>query len=181
MSLKDSRTAFGWVSIVNHWSIAVLILALLASGLVLEEMTGGADKAWLIGLHKQVGVAALGLALWRIAWSRLQPETPAAVAGTPPWTARARAGLHLFLVIASVALPVSGVVMSLYHGHDVAFLGLTIAAQGEIDAVADAAGAVHALGGQLLMLAVAGHALVALKHHFLDHDPTLVRMLKARA
>jgi cytochrome b561 len=181
MSMKDSRAGFGWMSIVNHWSVAVLILGLLASGLVLEEMARGPDKAWLIGVHKQLGVLALVLALWRVVWSWMQTEAPGAVPGSSPWTARARVGLHLVLVIASVALPVSGVVMSLYHGHDVGFLGLTIPAQGEVEAIASPAGAVHALGGTLVMVAVAGHALVALKHHVVDRDPTLVRMLRARA
>ena len=176
MPLRDSPRTFGWMSILNHWSIAVLIIVLLVSGLVLEEMAHGAAKGALIDVHKQLGVLALLLALWRIGWQRLQERTQA-VPESATWTRRARAALHLLLVVASLALPVSGVLMSLYGGHAVSFLGLTMPAQGEVAAIGEPAHVVHALGGKLMIAAIAAHALAALKHHFIDHDATLVRML----
>jgi cytochrome b561 len=33
------------------------------------------------------------------------------------------------------------------------------------------------IGGWILVAAVAGHALVALKHHLVDHDATFARMV----
>lgn len=176
MPLPDSPRTYGWMSILNHWSMAVLIIVLLVSGLVLDEMARGAAKGALIDLHKQLGVLALLLALWRIGWQRLQERTQA-VPESAAWTRRARAALHLLLVVASLALPVSGVLMSLYGGHDLTFLGLTIPAQGEVAAIGEPAHVVHDLGGKLLIAAVAAHALAALKHYVVDRDGTLVRML----
>ena len=176
MKLHDTRTAYGWMSIVNHWSVAALILGLLVSGMVLENMAGGPAKGMLVGLHKQAGVLALLLTLWRIGW-RMTQENTGALESASPWAARARATVHLLLLAASVALPVSGMLMSLYGGHDIAFLGLTIPSPGEVPAIAGPAHAVHGIGGKVVIAGVAAHALAALKHHFLDRDVTLVRML----
>ncbi len=176
MAMKDTRNAFGWMSIVNHWSIAALIIVLLATGLVLEDMARGPEKAWLIGVHKQLGVAALILALWRIAWSSSQATTTP-IPGTSRWSVRARAVLHICLVALSVALPASGMLMALYNGRDIAFLGLTIPAQTELAAIAEPAHVIHEVGGKFLLFAVGLHAAAALKHHFIDRDRTLVRML----
>ncbi|MQX38100.1 cytochrome b [Roseospira navarrensis] len=177
MALLNTRDRYGWVSILNHWTIAALILGLTVFGLVLEEMPRGPDKGALIDIHKTLGVLALALALARIGWSALQPH-PAAMADASPKAVRARTIMHGLLIAATLALPISGILMSLYHDHAVSLLGLaTIPAQGTVAWIAEPAGVVHALGGKLVLLLVAGHAVVSLKHHLWDRDPTLRRML----
>ncbi len=164
------------MSVVTHWSIAVLIIALLASGPVIAALPEGVARGALIHLHKEAGIIAILLTPWRIAWHSVEPETPPATA-MERWKARARRFMHVFLVVGSLVVSVSGVMMSLCHGYDVPVLAIfALPAQAEIAAIAVPARFVHGIGGDLLMIAVAFHA-AALKHHFVDHDRTFVRML----
>lgn len=177
MALTDTRTGYGWITIINHWLTAVLILGLIAFGLVLEGMPRSPDKGALIHLHKSLGVLALLLALVRIGWRAWQPRI-VPFAGQPDWEPRAAQAVHLALIAATVLVPLSGVLGSVYGGHDVAFFGLPLlAAQGEVAAIQAVAHVVHVWGSYLILAIVAGHAVVALKHHFLDGDTTLRRML----
>ncbi|MBB4264957.1 cytochrome b [Roseospira visakhapatnamensis] len=179
MPLTDTRSRYGWISIINHWTIALLILGLIAFGLVLAGMPRSPDKGALIQVHKTLGVLALALALVRIAWATLQTR-PGAVEGQSVAAERLRDLLHRTLLVATVALPASGVLMSLYNGHAVAMLGLfTIPAQGEVAWIAGPAHLIHEWGSYLVLALVAGHALVSLIHHFWNDDPTLRRMLSA--
>ena len=181
MTLHDTRQNFGWMSVVTHWSVAVLIIALLASGPVIAALPDGAARSALIHVHKEAGIIAILLTLWRIAWHSLEPETQPATA-MERWEARGRHAMHVFLVVGSLAVGLSGVVMSLYHGHDVPVLmAFALPAQAEIAAIAVPARFVHGIGGDLLMIAVAFHAAAALKHHFIDRDRTFVRMLGKEA
>jgi len=43
---------------------------------------------------------------------------------------------------------------------------------------ADLVAKTHAIAAQLLIFLVALHSLAALKHHFINKDTTLIRMLK---
>jgi len=181
MSLVDSRSTFGWISIVQHWVIAALILVLIAVGLIIANMPDGPTKGSLIGLHKMTGVAALALALVRILWGQTQTQ-PGAIEGSPAIFVWARKAMHVSLLVFSVLIPLSGVLMSLFFNHPVNILGLfTIPAQGEVLWIAMPAHFVHEWGSYALLALIAGHALVSLKHHFMDHDATLRRMLSPTA
>jgi cytochrome b561 len=88
-------------------------------------------------------------------------------------------------------MPVSGFMMSALGGHGVAFFGLELVPPNpdpfnpqEVVAinasVASVAHEVHEYAGFVLILAVVLHVLGALKHHVVDHDGTLRRMLGAK-
>ncbi|KAA5604071.1 cytochrome b [Roseospira marina] len=180
MALADTRSRYGWISIINHWAIAALILGLIAFGLILEGLPRSPMKGDLIQVHKLLGVLALTLALLRLGWRALQ-RSPGAVEGQPALAETLRTALHATLLVATVLLPLSGIVMSLYNNHPVSLLGLyTIPAQGEVGWLAATGHIVHEWGSYLVLLLVAGHALVSLKHHFIDRDDTLSRMLPDR-
>jgi len=177
VTLTDSNNRYGWVSVVNHWAIAVLILGLIALGIVLGDMPRSPQKGALMTVHKTLGMVALILALVRIAWATTQTR-PGPIEGQPAIAARLRDLLHITLFVATVALPLSGILMSLYNNRDVSVLGLfVIPGQGEVGWMAALAHGVHEWGSYLVLALVAGHALISLKHHFLDKDPTLRRML----
>ncbi|MBB4286343.1 cytochrome b [Roseospira goensis] len=180
MRLTDSKTGYGLVTIINHWAIAVLMLGLIAFGLILEGMPRTPDKGALVGLHKSLGVLALALALVRIGWRAWQPAiTP--FAHQPRWEPTLARAMHLTLIAATILIPLSGVLSSVFGGRDLTVFGLfTIPALGEVAAVRSVAHVIHGPGSYLVLALVAGHALVSLKHHFLDRDTTLRRMLTSR-
>ena len=55
MALKDEGTRFGAISIINHWTIAVLIIVMLAIGLYMDSLPRGPGRGEWIDLHKSIG------------------------------------------------------------------------------------------------------------------------------
>jgi cytochrome b561 len=81
------------------------------------------------------------------------------------------------------AIMLSGYLISTADGRAIEVFGwfaVPATLQG-IDGQEDVAGDVHFYLAVTLMVIVGGHALAALKHHFIDRDPTLRRMLRPRA
>lgn len=178
MRLKDTATTYGTVAIANHWALAAVVIALLVSGIVAGELVEGALRTAVVGPHKAVGVLVLALVAWILGWWALQRDRPGPIPGTPRWEAFARRAMHVFLLAGTVILSVSGIVMATFKGKAIEVFGLfTIAAREKTPWLAEAAHEVHVIGGWILLLAVVGHAAVALKHHVVDHDTTFARML----
>lgn len=178
MRWRDTADRFGTVSIINHWLLAAVVIALLASGLVIGELVEeGAIRSALLGPHKAVGVLVLALVAWPPLWWALQGDRPGAVPGTPPPAAFARKAMHVLLLAGTVILSISGIVMATFKGKPIDAWLFTIPPQAETPWLAAAAKDVHVIGGWILVAAVAGHALVALKHHLVDHDATFARMV----
>lgn len=178
MTLNDTQKGYGLVSIVNHWATAVLIATAIGLGWIFEDMERGPLKGELFAVHVAVGLTVLALALVRIAW-RYANATPA-LAGQPAAWERiaARAG-HVALMAMLVIMPLSGILMVVGGGHELAFFGLTLipASGQEIEALNGAGHVIHGLGANLLIALIAIHILAAFKHHLFDRDATLTRML----
>lgn len=172
------ETTYGLTSRINHWVIAVAMIGMLGFGLYLEF--GGLAreaKGSLIGIHKSVGVLVLIFGLWRVTW-RLLKGFPAAVSSMPAWQEVASKVAHWVLLAGIIVMPVSGLVGSLFGGRDVSVFGLfTIPAQAKIEWLQSLSGGVHGLFGKALAVVVVIHIAAALKHHFVDKDATLSRML----
>ncbi|MFP4127278.1 MAG: cytochrome b [Alphaproteobacteria bacterium] len=178
MRWRDTAERFGTVSIINHWLLAAVVIGLLASGLIIGELVGeGAIRNALLGPHKAVGVLVLALVAWLPLWWALQGDRPGAIPGTPPLEAFARKAMHVVLLAGTAILTLSGIVMATFKGNPVDAWLFTIPAQSKTPWLASAANDVHVIGGWILTAAVVGHALVALKHHLVNHDATLARMI----
>ena len=177
MRLRDNAETYGSVSIFNHWLLASVVIALLVSGVLAGEFLSDQARMAILGPHKAVGVLVLAVVVWSGIWRLLQRTRPAAIPGTPPLEALARKAMHAFLILATVALSVSGALMAIFKGKPVDAYLFVIPAQAETPWLAGMAHDVHVVGGYLLLFAVVGHAAVALKHHVVDHDPTFARMI----
>ena len=90
--------------------------------------------------------------------------------------------VHIFLYSALFVLMISGYLISTADGRAIdVFNQLSIASLGELFTdQEDLSGIVHKYLAYALMLTVILHALAALKHHFIDKDNTLRRMLGSR-
>jgi len=182
MALRDTSARFGAASVLNHWILAIVVIALLISGLLIAEVLGETTRALLIPGHKWGGGLAVALVVWMLVWRFSHSNRPGALPGTPKPEAMARAGMHAVLLIGTLVLTLSGVQMSIFSGHDVNVLSLfTIPAQDKNEAIAGWAHQVHTVVGWVMVAAVAAHAAVGAKHHVLDRDETFLRMLARRA
>ena len=132
-----------------------------------------------MSIHKAVGVLVLILGLWRVTW-RLIKGFPAPASSMPPWQEMASKLAHWALLAGIIVMPVSGLVGSLFGGRDVSVFGLfTLPAQAKIEWLQSLSGGVHGLFGKALAVVVVIHVAAALKHHFVDKDATLSRMLSS--
>lgn len=174
-------TTYDRLSRFNHWVIAAAVIGMLCFGFYLEY--GGLPreaKGSLIGIHKAIGVLVLLYGLWRVAW-RLAQGFPADIPGMPKWQAWAARAVHWALLVLVVLMPLSGLVASIYGGRAVDVFGwFTIPARPEIAWLSGLGGAVHGWTAIALSLLIAIHVAAALRHHFIDHDGTLLRMVSGR-
>lgn len=173
---------YGAVSRVNHWVIATLFLAALALGLTMEFAPLDREtKFLLMDPHKAFGLSVFVYGLWRVGW-RIVHGFPEPAGDDPRWQHIAAKSVHYLLLIAILAMPLSGMMMSLAAGRALDIGGVTILpALGSIEWLSGAAHAVHGFGGKLAALLVALHIGAALKHHFVDRDATLKRMITGQS
>ena len=166
-------------AIVLHWLTALLIIAAFTLGLVMTDIPGlTPTKLKYFSWHKWMGVTVLALAVIRVLWRKANtpPPHPASMSA---WQTKAADAMHLILYVLIFAVPVSGYLYTTAAGVPVVYFGLF-----QIPALFDANPAlkaalkpVHYWLNMVLAAAVAGHVLAALKHHFIDKDGVLKRML----
>lgn len=73
--LRNTRTGYGSVAIAFHWSMAVLILGMLALGLYMHDLPLDQPSTFaLYQWHKSFGFVVLALAVLRLLW-RLSTAT----------------------------------------------------------------------------------------------------------
>ncbi len=174
MPLQNTSERWGGLSKGLHWLVVLLVLAQFALARIAGNLPLGLEKLATLARHKSIGITILGLAVLRLLWRYLSPG-PA----LPAMQRRVAAGTHVALYAVLFAIPLSGWLMSSARNYPVSWFGLLqlpdLVAPGE--AAFRFWRASHEwLTGALLALA-ALHALAALKHHFVDRDDVLRRML----
>jgi cytochrome b561 len=177
MAMKDDGVRFGAISIINHWAVATLIIVMIAIGLYMGELPRGAAKGEWVDLHKSIGIIVLFLGAWRVLW-RLIHRFPDDIARMPPWQQFVAKAVHILLLFAILAMPISGYMLSSMGGHPVSFFGLfDMPVLPQDKTIARAASQVHGVVAYMLIGLIALHVFGALKHHAVDKDATLRRML----
>ena len=164
-------------AIALHWITAGLIVANLALGVSMVGLPISPRKlSWYV-VHKSIGITIFLLTSLRLAWRALRPH-PAPVA-MPVWQRRAAAASHALLYALLFAIPVSGWVYSSATGVQVMYLGLfslpDLVARNR--ALGDVLRLVHVGLNMLLVAAVCLHVAAAVRHHVVDRDRVLARML----
>lgn len=178
MALRQKSSYTGLAKAL-HWIMAAVVITAWVFGLLQDDMPAGPEKMSLINTHKAIGSTVLVLVALRILWRLFNP--PPALPGTmAPWLQLgARAG-HLLLYVLMVAMPLSGWLISSAFGYPVMLAGVielpSLLAEKD-EALGELAAGAHGLMAWILAAAVLGHAAMALKHHFVDRDDVLTRML----
>ncbi len=161
-----------------HWLIALAIIATFALGVYMQDLPLSPDKLRLYSWHKWAGVTIFLLVLIRLAW-RLGHRPPGPSAGTPAWEHRAASLVHLLLYVLMIAVPVSGWLMSSAKGVRTVWFGvLPLPDLLEKDkALGELLLGVHRTLNFSMAALVLVHVGAALKHHLIDRDEVLARML----
>ena len=177
MKTADSKEGYGVVSVINHWVVGLLVIALIIFGLTSERMDNVPERFEIIRLHKATGITVLVLALWRLYW-RVKQGFPTPVPGHPSWQITAAKFMHWFLIVAIIAMPVSGLLWSLTGGRDVSYFGLfTIPAFADSEGVSDAFETFHRLFSKVLIAGIVIHTLAGVYNAVSDFKTSGRRMI----
>ncbi len=177
----DPPARYTSTAIAFHWLIALAIAGTFTLGLYMSDLALSPDKLRLYSWHKWVGVTLFLLVCLRLAWRLLNPP-PALPEPMPGWQRLAAEWTHILLYVLMFAIPLSGWLMSSAKGFQTVWFGVL--------PIPDLLSKSKVLGEQLelvhkglnffMAFLVAGHALAAFKHHYLDRDDVLLRMLPER-
>ncbi len=165
------------VAVFLHWTIALLIIGMIAVGLTMEDYPISI-RFLAINLHKSFGLTILALSLFRLYW-RLRNPAPPLPEGMSSFEQFAAKASHWFFYFLIIAMPLSGwLFVSAYGKYPTVFFTLF-----EVPhlPVAKALGAPLKIAHYYLAMGTLGllalHIAAALKHHFINHDTVLRRML----
>ena len=178
MALTNTREHYGWISILLHWSMAIILISLYFVGDYMVDLTYY-DRLYhtLPAWHKAFGVLMGFALLLRLAWLYAQPRP--AVLGKPGISHTLAHGGHLALYGLLLVMIISGYLISTAKGKGIEIFGWfeLPALLTENEARGELAGKIHAVAATVFILLVGVHALAALLHHFYWKDRTLTRML----
>jgi cytochrome b561 len=178
MAFLNTPASWGSVQKFFHWTIAILVIGLLCLGLYMTSQKISPAVFRLFALHKSFGIVALTLIVLRLLWTFLTPRTHS-LPSHQPWEKFLAHVVHGFLYAAVIFMPLSGWVMSSAKNFHVSVFGWFTLPDlvGPSDEVAHRARDFHDTLAWILIAALGLHAAGALKHHVIDRDSTLRRML----
>lgn len=170
---------YGYVSIFFHWLSALTIFGLFGLGYYMVDLTY--YDSWYKTapeLHKSIGLIFFGFMVLRVIW-RAKQIRPNHLASHSPFEIKAGKVTHRVLYLLIFIIMLAGYLISTADGRGIEIFELiTIPAIGSvIENQEDIAGLVHQWLAYLLITLAVLHALAALKHHFIDKDDTLNRII----
>ncbi len=170
---------YNLVARVVHWLSALVVIGLFAVGLWMVDLSYYSEwyrtaPHW----HKSIGLLLGGLTLFRLVWKSVTVSPKAEGASYEVLGAKLA---HLAMYAILFVLFFSGYLISTADGRGIDVFDLfTVPSVGALIAnQADIAGEVHFYAAWTLIILAAVHALAALKHHFINKDNTLRKMIGA--
>ncbi|WP_082113937.1 cytochrome b [Kiloniella litopenaei] len=186
--MLNTSENYGGIARLFHWVIAVAVTGLFGLGLYMVELSyyEPAYKTYP-ALHKSIGILVAILMVLRLIW-RLINITPQPLSIAPRSSREANKQklehaaaslVHFLLYALPFALFLSGYLISTADGRPIfVFDAIRVPAIfPPSKGLEDTAGLVHEIIAWSLAGFVVLHALAALKHHFINKDRTLLRML----
>lgn len=177
------------VAIILHWMIAISIIGLIGAGLWMVEAIKKPETRALAfdvyQLHKSLGLTVLVLSVVRLLW-RLAHPAPPLPAGMSSIERFGATFTHVAFYVLMIAMPLAGWVMvsASKFGLPTIVFGLFewphiawIAALEGKEPVEAAAKSAHKYMGYGLAALLALHVGAALKHHVVNRDDVLARMV----
>jgi cytochrome b561 len=179
MPFRNTTRSWGSLSKLLHWLIVLLIINQWAIATWADSKPEiSLARAKALTLHKSFGITILMLAVLRLLWRWTNP-VPDLTAETRPWERVLAKLSHLLLYVLLFAMPLTGWMMSSAKNFPVSWFyqfqlpDLVAPNPQTFERMHD----LHHLLFDVLVVVAAVHVLGALKHHFIDRNDVLKRML----
>lgn len=179
MHWRNTDNLWGATAITLHWLTALVVFGLFGLGLYMVELN--LYHPWYHKaphLHRSIGVLLFLATVARLGWRLWNP--PPSPLATHQWWEKLLARLvHGLLYLLLFAVMISGYLISTADGRGIeVFNWFSVPATlSSVEKQEEIAGTAHLLLASTLIAFALLHAGAALKHHFIDRDSTLRRML----
>lgn len=170
--------SYGKVHKALHWGMAALILCLMMLGVVMTEMPLSPEKLQYYSWHKWAGISVFVLVWLRLIWRGFHPA-PEYPEHMSLMTRRMATLAHIALYVLMVVIPVSGWLLSSAKGVQTVWFGV-LPLPDLLEKDKELGHLLHEVHEALnlgLAILLVGHVGAALKHHWIDRDDILKRML----
>lgn len=169
-----------------HWLLGLAIVGMFAVGMFMVDLPISPLRLKLYNWHKWAGMTVLSLSVVRLLWRMMHrpPSLPLAISqAMPTWQARAHHATHYLMYVLFFCVPLLGWAYSSAAGFPIVWFGQIplpdlLSPNKEL---AELIKPVHGWSAFALLGLAGVHVAAALKHHFIDRDGLLARMLPARA
>lgn len=177
IGIRNTTTSYGWVAIIIHWLMAVLVVAMFGLGLWMRTL--GYYHSWYHDapyIHKAVGIVLLLLLIFRLIWRcyNTRPNLLGAV-----WEQLIALFVHRLHYVLLFAVMITGYWIPTAEGVGIDVFGcFTVPALISFDKeTTDWLGMMHRYLAWSAIALAGLHGAAAWKHHVIDKDHTLRRIL----
>jgi cytochrome b561 len=170
--LTDTSANYGLISKLMHWTVTILVVALLIVGFTMTSLPKDfAYRSLFFLTHKSVGLIAFVLGPIVVLWALIRREEPKYPSTMSIWAIFIARIVKLSLMAIIIIMPWSGYIMASFFNlfNFPSFINAT-AANGGLAHVT------HMFVAPIAAGLVIFHILAALKHHYIDRDNILKRM-----
>jgi len=179
---SSAEARYSTVAIVLHWLLGISIFAMFAIGIYMSDLPFSPLRLKLYNYHKWAGITFLILSVLRLVWRLLNkpPALPKSIEqAMPNWQTKVYHATHYALYALFFAVPLIGWAYSSAAGFPIVLFGLLplpdfVAVDKEF---AKQIKELHEISAFALMGLAVLHIGAALKHHFIDKDGLVSRML----
>ncbi len=172
-------------AILLHWLLAIGLVAMIGVGVYMSDLPFSPWRLKLYNWHKWAGVTILVLSVLRLVWrlTHRPPQLPVSIeAAMPNWQLKAYHATHVALYGLFFVVPLVGWAYSSAAGFPIVLFGVLplpdfVPVSKELAALIKPW---HEITAMALAALMALHVGAALKHHFVDKDGLLSRMIPGR-
>jgi cytochrome b561 len=173
---------YSTVAIVLHWLLGISIFAMFAIGIYMSDLPFSPLRLKLYNYHKWAGITFLILSVLRLVWRLVNkpPALPKAIEqAMPSWQTKVYHSTHYALYALFFAVPLIGWAYSSAAGFPIVLFGvLPLPDFMTVDKeFAKQIKELHEISAFALVGLAILHIGAALKHHFIDKDGLVGRML----
>ena len=182
MKLHSTNNQFGLIAILLHWIMAIVIIGLFILGKYMIDLDYY-DSYYHIApwWHKSLGLTLLFLLIVRLLWKLYSPKV-LPISSHTGLEVKLATSMKFLLYIFMFTCCISGYLISTAEDAGISFFDWfdvpALISLGE--AQSKLAGDIHEYSTTILIVLAGLHLMAALKHHFINKDKTLIKILNIK-